>query len=119
MRSDGRTPSHLMSGVVKLLLSYDMFFDPLMYTERIYVAGASESLRWRADRARRGLHLQTVRVRVYKAEHRDAQIGLHLLQEKSECVVVSTCFDAKVQRAHRVATSGCPLAVKMTHGKRL
>lgn len=24
----GRTPSHLMSGVVKLLLSYDMFIDP-------------------------------------------------------------------------------------------
>lgn len=27
-RSEGRTPSHLMSGVVRLLLSYDMFIDP-------------------------------------------------------------------------------------------
>jgi hypothetical protein len=27
-RSDGRTPSHLMSGVVRLLLSYDMFMLP-------------------------------------------------------------------------------------------
>jgi hypothetical protein len=32
---------------------------------------------------------------------------------------VYECFDADVQRAYRVATSGCPLAVKMTHGKRL
>lgn len=27
-KSDGRTPSHLMSGVVRLLLSYDMFMEP-------------------------------------------------------------------------------------------
>lgn len=32
LRSDGRTPSHLMSGVVRLALSYDMFILPFMYT---------------------------------------------------------------------------------------
>ena len=26
----GRTPSHLMSGVVRLMASYDMFFEPFM-----------------------------------------------------------------------------------------
>lgn len=33
-RSDGRTPSHLMSGVVRLELSYDMFMDPGEFMER-------------------------------------------------------------------------------------
>ena len=32
-RSDGRTPSHLMSGVVRLIESYDMFFEPFMKTD--------------------------------------------------------------------------------------
>lgn len=27
-KSEGRTPNHLMSGVVRLLLSYDMFIEP-------------------------------------------------------------------------------------------
>jgi hypothetical protein len=44
-----------MSGVVKLELSYDMFFEPLMYTERICAAkrashklhGILPSARWR------------------------------------------------------------------------
>jgi len=35
-RSLGRTPSHLMSGVVRLAESYDMAFEPFMYTDKIF-----------------------------------------------------------------------------------
>lgn len=33
-RSDGLTPSHLMSGVVRLELSYDMFMEPAEHTSQ-------------------------------------------------------------------------------------
>ena len=36
-KSDGRTPSHLMSGVVRLLLSYDMFMEPACPPNKICV----------------------------------------------------------------------------------
>lgn len=36
-KSDGRTPSHLMSGVVRLLLSYDMFIEPACPPNKICV----------------------------------------------------------------------------------
>ena len=38
-RSDGRTPSHLMSGVVRLLLSYDMFMLPARAPAGLAVGG--------------------------------------------------------------------------------
>lgn len=44
-KSDGRTPSHLMSGVVNEAESYDMFLLPDMYTERIFKPYGSESTR--------------------------------------------------------------------------
>ena len=54
LRSDGRTPSHLMSGVVKLLLSYDMFLEPLMYTERICVQASCRRVKIAALQRRPG-----------------------------------------------------------------
>ena len=36
-KSDGRTPSHLMSGVVRLLLSYDMFIEPACPPYKVFV----------------------------------------------------------------------------------
>lgn len=39
-RSDGRTPSHLMSGVVRLDESYDMFIEPWVVVVVVVVAAA-------------------------------------------------------------------------------
>ena len=83
-RSEGRTPSHLMSGVVKLELSYDMFFEPLMYTERICAAklGVTRAA-GQCPIDAPAPHLEAVRIGVHEAKHGDAQVGLHLLQKQS------------------------------------
>ena len=47
LRSEGLTPSHLMSGVVRLLLSYDMFMLP---------ASSTPSRSFSPKRNTRGLH---------------------------------------------------------------
>ena len=79
-RSDGRTPSHLMSGVVRFALSNAMFFEPCMYTEMIFSPYGSAST--------------------------SASTGMRRSR-------------FSLLRNRRVATSGWPLAVIMTHGKRL
>ena len=60
-RSLGRTPSHLMSGVVRLIASYDIFLEA-------HVDGED---------------LEAVRVGLEKAEDGDVEGGAHLVEEEA------------------------------------